>query len=242
MDFFWIVTAILFFSTLTRSAVGFGDALIAMPLLTILVGAHTATPLIALVATTISIGILINHWKEVEFLAAIPLILSSLAGIPVGLFYLKTVPDTIINIVLAAVIFFYALYNLVSPGLWMLKNNRLALPVGFIAGILGGAYNTNGPPVIIYGAMRRWKVENFRATLQGYFLFSGGSIMVAHGLAGLWTPVVLHYYLYTLPAVLLAIYLGGVLHKRIPREKFLPLVNILLILISALLVYSTLRK
>ena len=28
----------------------------------------------------------------------------------------------------------------------------------------------NGPPLVIYGALRRWSPQHFRATLQGYFL------------------------------------------------------------------------
>jgi hypothetical protein len=26
-----------------------------------------------------------------------------------------------------------------------------------IVAVLGGAYNTNGPPVVFYGALRRWR-------------------------------------------------------------------------------------
>ena len=40
-----IVLVILFLSTFVRSALGFGDALIAMPLLAMVVGMHVATPL-----------------------------------------------------------------------------------------------------------------------------------------------------------------------------------------------------
>ena len=41
---------------------------------------------------------------------------------------------------------------------------------GFCSGILGGAYGMNGPPLAVYGSLRRWSPQHFRATLQGYFL------------------------------------------------------------------------
>ena len=41
---------------------------------------------------------------------------------------------------------------------------------GFGAGVLGGAYGMNGPPLVAYGALRHWSPKRFRATLQGYFL------------------------------------------------------------------------
>ena len=55
---------------------------------------------------------------------------------------------------------------------------------GFCAGVLGGAYGMNGPPLVIYGAMRRWSAQHFRATLQGYFLPASIIGMGGYWLAG----------------------------------------------------------
>ncbi|MCK4932915.1 MAG: hypothetical protein KAT01_12145, partial [Candidatus Aminicenantes bacterium] len=60
---------IFFISTFVRSSLGFGDALVAMPLLTLVVGLKTATPTVALVATTISITILVKNWKIADLKA-----------------------------------------------------------------------------------------------------------------------------------------------------------------------------
>ena len=30
----------------------------------------------------------------------------------------------------------------------------------------------NGPPLVVYGVLRRWQPAQFRATLQGYFLIA----------------------------------------------------------------------
>ena len=74
------------------------------------------------------------------------------------------------------------------------------LGCGFIAGVTGGAYGMNGPPLVIYGAMRRWSAQHFRATLQAYFLPASASIgMVGYWLTGLWVAAVTHYYLVCLP-------------------------------------------
>ncbi len=236
------VLVILFFSTLTRSTFGFGDALLAMPLLSMVSGIHFATPLVALVATTISIGILLTQWKKVDLASAWRLILSALVGIPIGLLYLKSLPEPLIKGILALVIFGFSLYNLVRPEMWHIRNERWAFLFGFAGGILGGAYNTNGPPVIIYGTLRKWKPENFRATLQGFFLPTGGMIMLGHALAGLWTREVLLGFATALPVVIAAIILGGFLHQRIPRKVFVPVIYILLMGISMLLGYSVLHS
>lgn len=229
-----IALLILFASTLVRSALGFGDALVAMPLLALLVGVKTATPVVAFAASTIALVILAKSWRDVDVRATWRLVVSSLAGIPFGLLLLKFAPEAYVKAVLGALLVAYGLYNLFAPRLPAVESDALAYVFGFAAGVLGGAYNTNGPPVVVYGALRRWPPESFRATLQGCFVLTGLMILVGHGLAGLWTPLVLQLYLAALPAVLLAVYLGARLNRRIPRESFSRLVYAFLVVVGAL--------
>ncbi|MCJ7715254.1 MAG: sulfite exporter TauE/SafE family protein, partial [Anaerolineales bacterium] len=182
-----LVLVILFFSTFIRSALGFGDALIAMPLLAIVVGLQVATPLTAMGATTIAITILIRSWKKVEIKEAWRLVVATWIGIPVGIYFLKAAPEILVKSLLGILITGFGLFNLLVPKLPRLLTDKWAYLTGFIAGILGGAYNTNGPPIVIYGMLRRWDAEKFRATLQGYFLPTGAAILITHGLAGMWT-------------------------------------------------------
>lgn len=229
-----LALAVLFASTFVRSALGFGDALVAMPLLALLVGVRTATPVVALAASTIAVAILVRHWRGVDVRATWRLVLSSLAGIPFGLLLLKLAPEIYIKAALGVLLIAYGLYSLFAPELPSARGEWLAYPFGFVAGVLGGAYNTNGPPVVVYGALRRWPPEHFRATLQGCFLLTGLLIVAGHGLAGLWTPLVFRLYLLSLPCLALAIYLGGRVNRRIPREAFSRAVYVFLVVMGAL--------
>ena len=133
---------------------------------------------------------------------------------------LKALPESVVKAVLGVLLTVFGLYKLVTPRLPMLQRERLVYGFGLVAGILGGAYNANGPPVVIYGTLRRWSSDRFRATLQTYFLPSGLAIAIGHGLTGLWTPVVLRLYVYALPIVLLGIFLGGRLNKLVTGDLF----------------------
>src|SRR2546423_2318549 len=161
-----LAVAILFASTFVRSALGFGDALVAMPLLVLAVGVRTATPVVAFAASTIAVVILLRHWRRVDVRATWRLVVASLAGIPFGLLLLKAAPEAYVKIVLGVLLILYGLYSLLAPRLPELQSERTAYVFGFVAGVLGGAYNTNGPPVVVYAALRRWPPEHFRATLQ----------------------------------------------------------------------------
>ena len=160
-----LVLAILFLSTFIRSALGFGDALIAMPLLALVIGIQVATPLVAMGASTIAFTILLKSWRKVEIKAAWRLVIATWIGIPLGIFFLKAAPEILVKSLLGILLMGFGAYNLFVPDLPKLLNEKWALVTGLIAGILGGAYNTNGPPVVIYGMLRRWDPEKFRATL-----------------------------------------------------------------------------
>jgi hypothetical protein len=78
----------------------------------------------------------------------------------------------------------------------------------------------NGPPLAVYGAMRRWSAQHFRATLQGYFLPASIIGMAGYGSAGLWTSAITHYYLLSLPVTFLGVCLGRGINHRLQGEAF----------------------
>ena len=116
-----------------------------------------------------------------------------------------------------------------------LHDDRLAWLFGFAAGVLGGAYGMNGPPLVVYGTLRHWSPERFRATLQGYFLPASLTGMVGYWVAGLWVPAVTRYYLLSLPVVLVATVLGRAANRRLSRGPFLRYVHVGLIVIGLVL-------
>lgn len=232
------VILVLFFSTLVRSTFGFGDALIAMPLLAMMIGVKTATPVVAIYAIIIGIVILWSEFRKIDWRSVWQLIFFSILGIPLGVLFLKGAGEQLIKIILGLLLISFSLYSLFKPGLIQIKNDKFAFMFGIISGILGGAYNTNGPPIIIYGAMRRWKPDYFRAILQGVFFPTNCFIVMGHGLAGLWTPEVIKLCLITMPFALLAIYAGTKLNKILPREKFTTYIYYMLIILGLILLVS----
>jgi uncharacterized membrane protein YfcA len=148
------------------------------------------------------------------------LIVFTVFGIPVGLLLLTAVAEAIIKAILGAVVPVFALYCLFRRSQIELKTDRLAWFFGFSAGVLGGAYGMNGPPKVVYGALRRWSPEQFRATLQGYFLPASLIGMVGYWLAGLWVPAVTWHYLLSLPLAIAAIFLGRTINRRLDGRRF----------------------
>lgn len=232
---FLLVLAVLFFSTLIRSTFGFGNALIAMPLLVLLIGVKGASPLVALVGLVISSLMLIQDWQELRWKETLFLLVASLPGIPLGLVLLTTVPEALVKIILGLVLVGFGLYNLLGIRLPSTPSRWLALPFGLLAGVLGGAYNTNGPPIIIYAVFRGWTKEQFRASLQGFFLVSNLLIIAGHGLSGLWTREIVLQFLASIPLVWLAVFLGGKIASSLSQEIFNKVIYYFLVLTGVLM-------
>jgi uncharacterized membrane protein YfcA len=238
---FILVLIIIFFSSLYRATFGFGDALIAMPLLALLINIKIATPIVAFMGFTVSIFILLGNRQNQNFKKIWQLVVFSIIGIPIGLLFLKGINENIVKIVLALILIFYSLFSLTYPKLY-LKTNKSAFAFGIVSGVLGGAYNTNGPPIIMYGTLRKWTPEEFRLLLQGVFLPTNMFIIIGHGFAGLWTGEVVQLLLYVIPIVMVATIIGNILNKKIPAEKFEKLIYYFLIGIGVILLIQAVVK
>ncbi len=237
------VLLVLFLATFIRSAFGFGEALIAVPLLALSIPLGVAAPLAVLMSITVAAVVVVQDWRKIHIRSAGWLVGPSLLGIPVGLSLLTSSHHQAMKAGLAILILLFSAYSLIGKRPPELRSDsRLWLVgCGFCAGVLGGAYGMNGPPLVIYGAMRRWSAQHFRATLQGYFLPASIIGMAGYWMAGLWVPTVTHYYLVSLPVVLPAIFLGRFVNHRLHGDTFLKYVYAGLMCIGVILLVQAVR-
>ncbi|MGB7556592.1 MAG: sulfite exporter TauE/SafE family protein [Candidatus Korobacteraceae bacterium] len=237
------ILMVVFLATLIRSVFGFGEALVAVPLLALRIPVKVAAPLAVLVSITVAGVIVAQDWRKIHLEPAGWLLFPTIFGIPLGLWSLTGGNQRGVKAALALVIIAFAVYALIGrkpPELH--SDSRLWLVVfGFCAGLMGGAYGMNGPPLAIYGAMRRWSAQHFRATLQGYFLPASIVGMAGYWLAGLWVPAVTRYYLMSLPLTLAAVLLGRAINRRLHGRSFLMYVHVGLVVIGAVLLVQAMR-
>lgn len=231
------VALVVFVAALVQGLMGFGGALIAMPLLVGLVGIQTATPAFAVVGLAATF---LNafHWRaHVTPRDLVRLVLPALIGIPIGVWLLSRVDDSLITHILGGLIILYAGYSLLGAGLRHIPGNGWAYTAGFASGLLTGAYNTGGPPIIMYASANQWQPERFRGNLQTYFLLSGAIAVASHGFAGHYSPEILRTALLAIPALIIGQSIGVRLCRYIKPEVFRRLVLVFLILLGARLLF-----
>lgn len=240
------VIMVVFLGALTRTAFGFGEAVVSMPLLTLLpISLHTAVSLMGLVGLTVALLALVTGWRHIDRTALVPLILAAIAGIPVGLMMITFARTTAITGLLGAVLVAYGIYSLrqslrapedTQP---RRLQQRWGLLFGFASGVFGSAYNVSGVPIAVYGSLRGWLPDTFRNTMQAYFLISGALIVAAQGISGLWTADTFVLYGLSLPAMAAATVVGTMLHRRIPTDKFQRYVFLLITALGTVLLVKS---
>lgn len=207
--------------------------MVAMALLPDMMGLHLAAPLVALLAATLELIMVLHHpapldWRSIKHLG-----FGMFFGVPLGVWALAGVDARYLLPVLGGIIMVYTLHALCQWRLPEVHASRWAYGAGFLAGLLGGAYNTSGPPVIVYGHCRRWAPMEFRKNLQAFFLIGDAFVIAAHVAAGNLKAQVWHHYVMALPALGLAAALGFWLNRFIQPANFRTLALLILFVLGA---------
>jgi len=94
------------------------------------------------------------------------------------------------------------------------------LVTGFLAGVIGGAVGTPGPPVIVYVTTQGWGPRTMKANTMGFFVANQGVILVGYWWAGLLTrDVAIVSTAFALPA-LAGVGAGVALFGRLDPVRF----------------------
>ena len=209
-----------------------------MPLLAFWIPLREAAPLALLYSLTVASVVIVHDRRKIHLGSATGLLLATVPGLPLGLLLLKEGHPALVKAVLGALILAFSLWCLSArrPPEIAGDGRGWLVACGFCAGVLGGAYAMNGPPLILYGAMRRWPAQQFRATLQAYFLPAGLLASAGFWISGLWVHQVLRFYLISLPVLLPALVLGTLINRRLRGDLFLKIVYVGLVIIGGVLV------
>jgi len=215
-----VVAGIAFLAAFVQGVTGFGSALVAMPLLAPVVGVREAAALVALLSLAVNFALLLPARRELLWRRVAPLLAGSLAGIPAGVLLLAGTDPRLarglLGVALAATsaVMLRARHPTIGPG------TGPALALGLVAGLLGGAFNVNGPVVTLYAAARGWGKEETHSTLQLYFLASGLLIVALHGVAGITSRQVLLSAFLVLPVLVAGSLVGWAVHLRVSEERY----------------------
>jgi uncharacterized membrane protein YfcA len=222
-----LVLLIVFATSIVQSLVGFGFALLAVPLMIIVIDLQSAVIVSSIVG---SLSNLLQCWqlrRDIDRVLAKRFLLATVLGAPIGLVLFIYANQSALKIVLGVSILFGV--TVLSRGMELQHvSSWLDWLMGAISGVLLMATSTNGPPLVFVLQARKVAPTTFRATLNLVFLVSGAFGLVMFGFAGELVVDDVKLAGAAFPAMVIGISIGTVLRKFAPQEIFKKLVLVLL--------------
>ena len=213
--------AIAFLAAACQSLTAFGFALVTVPLLALAWEVKPAVVTSTVLGTLILLPLLYEVRGRVPVGRVMPILIGSMAGIPLGVLILERIDVIALEIVVAGVVIVGSLLIYLSPEFSLRRPPvPLSLVVGGLSGVLRAATSMGGPPVILYALTLEREVERFRATLLAVFLPTSLVTIAALAIAGRVTGDVLLVSVVAQPAVVLGSLTGRWARARVSEPVF----------------------
>ncbi|MGZ4149658.1 MAG: TSUP family transporter [Actinomycetota bacterium] len=218
MTFLAGVALAVLLGAIVQSTVGFGFALVVVPILAVIADPKVAVVTMTAVGLPLSIVNAVRWRAHVLVPEAARVTVASLVGMPVGALLLTRANDAVLTALVGVVVL------VLTVALW----RRFALPAGrrseYAAGVVAGALatsvGTSGPPVVIAFQAAGLPPEPFRATLAAAFVVQGVIALAAFWAVGLVDAEVGRGVLVGIPAMALGVLAGERLFRRLNGGGF----------------------
>ncbi len=215
---------------------GFGAGLIAVGLMVVFIPeVKDVVVLLLLVNLPAEVFVVLTSRRVIAWRGVAAICAGMALGVPLGAWILKRAQPTAILLLLGAFLLVTGLAFLAAPARRTVRWPRwVPVPLGTVAGLLGGMFGTSGPPVILYYQLSGAAKASFRGNLMAIFMVVTLVRAPSYAVAGLITPDRLRSALAILPAALLGAWLGQRIHLRLSEDAFRRLVSAALAVIGLL--------
>ncbi len=197
----------IFFGFFVQSVIGFAGALIAMPILLLVIGLTDAVTYVTIFYCFSSAYLVAKEWKNIDKKIVLSIILSSLVGVAIGTWVLTFGNPKFLKKALGVFILLYVTYTYFDK-----KEKRNWSKLEFLFGFLGGfsatLFSIGGPMYVIIVKNITPNVKIFRATMFGVLGVVTYMRIPALVIGGLLNSTHLYYSLFIFPFFVFSIYLG----------------------------------
>ena len=229
-----LVVAVLTAAGFIQGLTGFGFSLFAMGLLPRLLAMEETQAVVTVNSLVACLAMAGVSWRDVQWSDVWHLWVSCALGTPLGFFLLRAVPESwalrVLGLTICALVLFEVLVarrkNLHFPP-------QMGWGLGLLSGMLGGAFNVGGPPLVIYIYDRPWTKAQHVATLSAIFtsniairlglLLGHSQVSAACWVSAAWAVV----------PMLLAVIVGKQALRYVPQAALRTAIDITLLALGA---------
>ncbi len=223
-----MVAAIVGFSACAQMVSGFGFALMAVPMMGLVIDLKTAVVVSTICGTASNTYQAIFDRRHRDDDLVRVLLLASFVGMPIGLLVLKRVSVPTLQIAIGALVLIALVAVLRRDVGAPRKSSSLNWAAGFVSGVLATSTSTNGPPLVLLLRLRGLSPEVFRATINT--VFSGVAVVsiCMFTITGRVTSETLVGAVVAVPGLAIGMAVGARLRGALPENVFWRLVAVVL--------------
>ncbi len=211
---------IVIFASFTMSLTGFGFALIATPLLLLLMHTKSVIFVNLLLSMFLSVFILWQSRSYIELKRIVPFAVGGILGLPLGAYILLQITIPSLQLLVGVLVLIFVIPLALGREHHIKKKGFVGSIAGFASGTLQISTSLSGPPVVLFALSQGWSKESFRANLVAYFLFLNCVTLPILILTGIITSKsIMAAFIYS-PALIIGFYLGSKALNRLSASLF----------------------
>jgi hypothetical protein len=203
-----------------RGFTGFGFALAAVPLGSLVLPPSRVVPVVLLLQLAIGARDVLRERRLADRFSVPRLALGCLAGTPLGVAALATLPQPVVRLALGAIVCVAVAATWHGPARPMPRRTMLAVLAGVASGFCNGLAAMGGPPAILYFLAVEPAHAVSRSSLMIYFALAATIAVPGAVAAGLIDRGVLGFAAAGLPVMLAGSWLGGLLFRRVGQDAY----------------------
>lgn len=210
---------------------GFGTGLTALPVWLQVLPPVPAGQLVSATSVASHLATLPRFWRALPWRAVLPLIVSGLAGLPIGLVLVGHVDPASFKRILGVALIAFSSGMLVAARRVELPRGGPAvqLALGFASGVLGGFAGLSGVLPTLWTSVTRWEKDERRLMFQAFNMTMLGAMLLGSILLGRFDRSIALAFLVALPGTFLGSALGAACYGRIDAHRFQQVVLVILL-------------
>ncbi|MEW2418195.1 sulfite exporter TauE/SafE family protein [Streptomyces sp. NPDC046866] len=147
---------------------GMGFALIAVPVLVLVIGPAQGVVLANCAAGVISTVGLAAGWRRVRIGAMVPLVIAAACTVPVGSWAAARLSEPVLLAGIGTLVTLAVALVIGGARIPALTGTRGAVTAGAVGGFMNSAAGVGGPPYSLYALNARWPIHEFVPNAQFY--------------------------------------------------------------------------
>lgn len=220
---------VLLFANTVQTITGFAGNLLAMPPSMLLAGVVQAKTVLNIFTLVACLWISIQNRRYIQWNILIKMTAFMLVGMGVGVWLFERIS---LDILLPA----YGVMIILIACKKLFIRKEIAVPqicmiaVLLLAGIIHGMFLSGGALLVVYAVSVLKDKNEFRATVSPVWVILDAILIFSHYQLGYYTPENVWITVISMIPLVISIWLGNMLYKKINQQTFLKITYVLLII------------